>query len=330
MIRAIGFVDTAADGTFPTGVARVNRVHRDACPSRLVSDKTFELEERPVGVPCALLASYRDPRPNPCEFFQGNRPLRVMRLLHDALTDCVVGVFLETSLSSTDLAQLATRGLRAFALQVAATMGVDAALLLNCRAAERLPIGVSREIDDAKIDAKRVRNVNRVGISYFAGGCEKEAIAEQDQVAFALPGLQQFALALPADKGNMQATVNCPDRDRRLANVPAQDTVIVYDSTVRLERALSFAVELVSVSHLRQQAHNYLRRQAETFLDLVVQQLVQVKRLEGLRLPGSRADIVTRFVGEFQRAVQRVSLSSIGQEFDLCNQLHGCILACVC
>ncbi len=39
MIGAIGFVDTAANGTFPASVARVNREHRDTRSSRLVSDK---------------------------------------------------------------------------------------------------------------------------------------------------------------------------------------------------------------------------------------------------------------------------------------------------
>lgn len=213
LIGAISFVDTATDGTFPTGIARVNRAHRNACPPRLVNDKALELEERPVSMSCSLPTPYSCPRPNPCEFFQGNRPLRVMRLLHDVLRNRVVDVLLETGLLALDLAQLTARRLRALALQVAPPMGIDATIALNRLTTVCLAIRVRGKVDNAKINAKYVLYVNRVGVSYFTGSGKKETASKQDQVAFAHAGLQQLALPVAAHKRDIQATVYCPNRD---------------------------------------------------------------------------------------------------------------------
>jgi len=331
LIRTIRFINAATDGASTRSVARINFQHRNTYPSRLVLDKAFQLEERPIGVSCSLLASNSGPRPNASQVLNGNRPLRVLRLLHESFTDRVVRIGLEASLSPTDTPQFTPSSFRALALQVAAAMSINPTLLFNHCAGERLPVRVGRQIDDAQVNAEYIVNCSRVGFVNVAGRQQIELTAPSKQVAFALLVLQQRKLACAAGKGDTQATVNCPNRDRLLINVPAQNASIVGDATSQVERAFGLAIQLVGVGHFSDATHHDLRRQfRERLAGIVVGQLVQFELPKGLGFPRAVAQVIASRVRQFKRAPERSSLLRRRQELDLSGKFHVLNIAQKC
>jgi len=82
-------------------------------------------------------------------------------------------------------------------------------------------------------------------------------------------------------------------------------------------------VELVGVRHLRQRPDHHLRRQAGLFTHGGIAQLLQGKLPERLGVPGDLADRVTRHIGRFERAPERVGLLRRGEKFQLCGEFHS-------
>src|SRR5438874_985140 len=68
---ATRFVDDAALGTGAGSITRVNLTDNHTRRLGFVRDEGLELEERPVGVPCALPAPNHCPVPDAAEVFDG-------------------------------------------------------------------------------------------------------------------------------------------------------------------------------------------------------------------------------------------------------------------
>jgi hypothetical protein len=198
--NSITLIDTTTYGAGSAGVARVNEYYGDPSKFCLIGDILPKLVKRPVCVPCPLLApSNRYPVTYTAEVFHGDGASGVLRFLHDAFTDQVIGVLLETSLFARNLLEFSLCSLRHFALQVTAAMGIDPAFGLYGVPTVNDSVTVRGDIDNSQVYTQRFGNRFGFWNLHFAG-CEKiKNTITNTQITFAPESNQQFLLMIPAN-----------------------------------------------------------------------------------------------------------------------------------
>ena len=322
MIRTVTLIDTT---TYRTGLGRIAWVNCDNWNTHqfsFVLDKLAELVKRPVRVSCPLLALNRYPVADTLKVFEGDPASGVLRSLHNTLADAVVGVSLVTLLLAGYLAELMLRGARSLALQVAATVGILAALVFYRHATIRLAIAICREVDNAKIDAEKPIYILRLWSFDIAGDEQIELAADMTQVGLAPVAIQKLALAVAALVGHTLATFECPDVDSLLAGLKTEDTVVIGKRAVWLEDALCLLVKFVGVCDFGDRSHNYLCGQRVAFANVVVDDLVEAELAKDFALPRLLANVVAGGISRLKCLEQRVTLFRRRSQLDLRSQFH--------
>lgn len=131
MVRTISFIDATAHGA---GLGRISGIyvnHGDTGQPSLILDKALQFAKAPVVESCSLPASGRYPAAYTLEFLKSYGTAGALRLLHDSFGNAVVSILLKSGLLARELAQFATSSARTLPLQIAATVRVYAALLLD-------------------------------------------------------------------------------------------------------------------------------------------------------------------------------------------------------
>jgi hypothetical protein len=259
------------------------------------------------------------------EVFQGNPASGAFGLGNDLLADAVVNVSGKALFFATALCKQAFRGPGVFPLQPRPQSAVAMTQRKDVCAAVAVPVTVRRDVDNPQIDAEHVEDCPLGRLGVVDRGEEIPLPIAENEVALSLPGGEEFALLLPAGKGDAFTSLERPDGDA--IRIPAQNPVVVGDRTVSAEHADRLAVQFVDVCDLGNQANNNLRRQVELRLNRVVDQLLKCILAEGLRLPRAPTDGIGRFVGAFQRGEESLRLIWGGLEFHRDRQFHGPILA---
>ena len=273
-----------------------------------------------------LAPSNRYPVTDTAQVFQGDDASGVLRCLHDALADPVVGVLLETSLFARDLLELSLCRLRLFALKVATAVGIDPALGLHCFPAVHDTVTVRSNVDDPQVHAQRVSCRSGFRGLHRAGRVQVKGAATHAQIALApLPG-QQFPLTLPAHKGDALPPGDGPHGDLRRVQLPGQDAVVVWDGAMRSKNTHRVVIHFVRISHFANAAHHDLSRQVKRITHGLVRQAVKRKLTKRAGVPGCLADGIAGVVGHFQRLQKGNGLVVIREKFDLCCQDHTPII----
>jgi len=117
--RSVGLRDVPTVRALPRSVARVYEMHRHTRSFGLVLDEGTELPERPARESSALLPSLSPhPRTYAFEVFKSNCPLRAFGKLDNLFADYMVRVAGKPLLSARKFFQPASRGVRAFLLEL--------------------------------------------------------------------------------------------------------------------------------------------------------------------------------------------------------------------
>jgi len=233
-------IDTTARWTSPRSIARVNRNQMDARQLGLIFEERAELVERPTLQGCSLAAPNRYPVAYSAQFFKRYIALGVFRSFHDLLANHVVGMPTKAGFFARKFLEQSLRGFPAFAMCVGRgfglQLGAQAAMAIAHRvdrlARIDLSIRIYRDMDDAEVKPENLLAFGWNGFIHLARGGEQELITKQNQIGFALPRLQQFTLRVAADKWNSHPTVNRPNRNFALVNLPAPNTVVRGDRQV--------------------------------------------------------------------------------------------------
>lgn len=302
LIRAIALIDVTASRTRTAGIARVHADHWHTYALGLVGHKLAQLEEGPTMQPCSLSAASSYPVPDALQIFKGNPTTGVFRRLHKLLGDTVIHIFGKALLFASKFLEAATAGLRTFALQPIAQAAVTKAHVLNGAPMVYRAIRVGSDVDDAKVNAKKIARFNLRRLFNVAGLEQVELASAVDKVTLTAQTFNQFALLFTANKRHLLATVHCPDRDGRLGEFVGHEPVIERESTVRPKRALGIAVKLVGIRDFGKDTHGNICAQAELLTHGTITQVMQGELAEGARLPCLLANVVTGSVYSFQRA----------------------------
>ena len=292
---------------------------------RFVGDILTKFAKSPLAVSAALrlpnrwLGAFPDTR----QVFEGQVLPSVFGFGNEAFADNVIGVGLEPPFAPTEALQLALGALGSDLLKRPPQAVIVLARSLYRRATERLTIAISGEIDDAQVNPQHALNFVGCRFLDFAHGEQVPFVAYQHKVTLALTCLKHLALTFTCHERYTEPTVNSPDGDFQLGQLPRQDTVIVGDASRQPKHALGLAVQLVGISHFCQDTHSYLSRQAELLPNCTVAQVVQVVLPERLRLPRLPTDVVGSSVRRLKGSLEGVRLFGRRLQFDLSNQLHG-------
>ncbi len=245
--------------------------------------------ERPAMQCSPLIATTRYPVANTAEFFNGDRARSGLRIVYNGLADVVVCPGGEAALLARQFAEAATAGLCALSLQLCAEAAVTVAHKVDNVALVERAVTVNRNIDNAHIDTEYTIDIARLSLINIAHGHQVELAAHIAKIGLALLGLQQFKLAITADEGNNLPTTAHPKGDGLGLESPVQHPIIVGNPAMWLKRALRFLVEFIGVCHLRDTAHDQLRRQGKRCPDIRIHEFMQGELPKSLSVPSGIA-----------------------------------------
>ena len=321
MAFSVGFGDMQTARAGLTRVPWVDVDHRDACEPCLVVDELPELMEAPICEASSLPATSPYPVVDALEIFQSDTTSGALRRAHQDLGDAVVDISLEPGLCASDLAELSCRGLRPLPLQIATTMGIDAAMLLNVSARVHGAIGVGGNVYNTQIDPKQVGRILLGGLFDRTRATQVERPTEVHEIDFTLPLWQESPLVVATDKEDRLSSFEGPDR-HLIAGCEPQNAVIVGNRPMLAKGPRCFPVELIGIGDLRNTPHRHLCRQPKACFDGIVSSCVQGVLTKGLRLPGCGADGITSGVGTFQRLEQGGLLRGGRLKFEIDRKFH--------
>ena len=319
---SIALVTTAANGTRPRCVRRIDQFYWRTRELGLVADKQTQLAERPIAVSCALFgATNPNPRANAAQIFKCNRSFRVFGLSNNVLTDTVILVCLKATLASRQLLQAPFGRLGANSLKGGAAIGTALPDLFNCLTGVCLTIGIRGDVYDTQIDAQNTLYVNWFRFLNFGSWNQIPTPLDTGKIALTYAPVKQFALAWAAHKGNSLPTANRPNRNR--GEFIGQNALIKRNRAKWFEYSLRLLVEFVSVGDFSNTAHNQLRAQPGLLTNIVIDQAMNIKLLERTQIPGHLTDLVTSGVSCLERLVEQVSLYRSWLQLKLYSKSHN-------
>lgn len=149
---------------FPTGMARIDQDYGNTRSFGFVENKLPELVESPISQSGTLALTGRYPLTDTTQLFQGDSAIGALSGCHDGFTNTMVGVFLESGLSSLEGTQFASSRPCSFALQVAAAMGVEATIKFHFFAAVVRALAIRGDVNDTKVNPEHLSGFDQFGI----------------------------------------------------------------------------------------------------------------------------------------------------------------------
>jgi hypothetical protein len=319
---SVPLVDQMARWTFPARVARIDKHDRRTTLERLVDDQTAFLVETPVVQSCPLAPWGLNPATDTLEVFQGYRAPVAFGDGNDCFTDAVVGVALESGLSSGRPPQRPFSRSGSFLLEDASPRVLALANGLDVLSGVGRSVVIDRDIDHTEVNTQHVgRCVGRCGVG-IAGQGKHPLAPNQHQVCLPFGSGKHLALARAADERNDDAARQRPDRHTITRQKP-EDAFIVGLCGVRTKRADGILFTgLEAVSDLRDAANRRLRRQPETCPRLGIDGLVDIVLASDALLVRGSGDPRASRVALFQRFPQQRRVLSVGKQSDGSDQLH--------
>jgi hypothetical protein len=150
---------------------------------------------------------------------------------------------------------------------------------------------------------------------HVAYRCEAENFLLENQVGFALPGLQQFGLTRARFKRGLQPAFCSQSRDNLVAGIPCQDTAVEWSRSIGRERPLHLLVGLIGIADFAAAAYGNLSGQANFLTISSTGQLVQSEGPERLYLPRTGIDPVSAHIGAVDGSLQRRKRFRPGRKF---------------
>ncbi len=292
MRGAIAFVCATAYGTSTRGISGINKDRWHSSQFSLVQDKSLELSKSPRGKDGALAASNRNPPADTLEVFKSNPAPSCLSLRHQPLGYAVVRIGHKAVLFLRTLLKQALSRFGAFRLQPRPKFAVTLSEPIDLASSESLTIAIGCYIDNTKVNAQKALRFVRWWLFNIASSIKEKLPIVVYQVRFALPRLQQFALALATGIRDALAAFHCPNRDGAIGFI-AQNAIVVSYSAVALKDALGFVIELISICDFGDGAHHSLRSQAKAFFDVIIAKLMQCPFSKALVSPRDFRDVVT-------------------------------------
>ena len=182
------------------GIFRIDFLDWNSRKLCLVGDKTFELKESPIAVPCPLRFPNRCRFANAFEILKGYRSAGVFSFLDDAFGDTVVRMLLKSFLLSRNAFKFSFASLSSLALKFIAKPLKSFSVTLNDLAGERFSSRIGSDVHHAKINSKKPINIFFGGVFDVASSKQVESRLRQYKIGFSTLMLKKFDLMFATNK----------------------------------------------------------------------------------------------------------------------------------
>lgn len=306
-------------------MARIDLFEFDPMHSCFVGEEVLKLCKSPITMLSAIISpSNRRPLSNMGQIFDPYRAIRVFGLNDQLLRNNVIDIFLKTLLPTCQFFQVTLGRLASALLQGFTQLGIALTGILNTFTAELLSVTGHGDIGYTHVDTQRLIGLPLIGVGNIAR-CQQEKLFGRfgvDQISFALLILQQFFLTIPSTVGDVQPPTNRPNTNRFFIGVVSQNTVIIGNRAMWLERALAFFIQFVSIGYFGKHPYNHLSRNTSFSPEWMVKRFMQVKSTEKRVVPCELTDVITQSVSGFKRLQEVDGLFRRRIQSDLSNKFH--------
>ncbi len=172
-------------------VSWVNRMQGDTGKFSLIGKEETELSKRPGGMTRTLGFSNRalGPLPNVPQILNRYSLFLLFGLLHNPFGDDMIGVFLETSLTTREFLEMPLCRFRTLLLEMLTKGRQACSVLLDSLAAERLSEAVGCQIDNAQVYAQGTTfGFIRGGSWHIKGHSKREGFITVEQICLSTDG----------------------------------------------------------------------------------------------------------------------------------------------
>jgi hypothetical protein len=322
----VTLINTTAYRAGSGRVSWVNEFDENSHQPSLVLDKLAELVKRPGVLLPPLAFANRDAVSDMCQVFQGNTSTAVFGLRNNTLGYNVIDMGSKASFLFGTFLEKPLRRLRIFGLKFGAKFGMALSQPVDLSPRVNLPIGIGSDINDAKVNSKKLGRVACWRFLNLTGLKQVEAAILINQVGFSTEKPKQLQLTRPGDKRYLQATIKRPDGNKLVGCLPGENTLVVSDAPLPVESPLDAPVKLIGIRHLCQNPDHDLSGKVEAAPKVVIKQVVQVILTKGLCFPSTLADIVGSIIHSLKRFQQRLVLLFSQCQFNLSYQFHKSII----
>lgn len=319
--RTIGSGDMVAVGAL---LARMPWVHEDHQHTRergLVRHILPELEESPIGLSWALLASGLNPAADTGEVFQSDSRRGALRSLHEPFGDGMVGVLLKPGLLAFKQREAPPCRPGAMLLQAFPAFGVALAFAINRLACVHRAIRVHGKVDDAEVYTQDTFYADGLGLQDITDHGKVERTLDVHQINLTLAKGQQGALTLATLVGNGHAALHRPEREHGV-RAETKNSIIVGLCGITPEASARLAVQFVGICHLGNTPYRHLCGKTKLLPTALIGQLVQSELSKGVGVPGLPCQPRTRAVRHLQRLQQRIMLFRGRCQFEIRHKFH--------
>lgn len=322
LVGPVTLVDMPARGALTRGIAGIDCDERNSSEFSLVGYKRSKLRKRPTVQHCSLRFPNRYPITYTLEVFKRNPASGAFGCLYDLLTDYVVNMRGESSLTSRKFLEPSCSRSGLFALESGAKPVIAMAHTLDRFTAEFGAVRCAGDLSDAKIDAEKSTWNNLRCFGGITGGSKIETSIPVDQTGLAALTGKQGKLRRTNREPNLQALVENTNRDGLLCNVPTKNAGIVSNRSMQSELPFGFLVKLVGVGDFGDAADGDLCRKIKLLAQRSVNQLVDTILPKLSRIPRLLRNPIARLVDALKRLQQRYGLRGIGKQLYYCSKLQ--------
>lgn len=322
MVRAVRLRDMATLRTLPTRVSRVNDSQDDACEFGFVLNELAKLVECPRVQCRSLFQPNRYPSGDAFEVFNGNASAGAFSVIDDGFRNAVVHICGESLFLTRQLAKMPDSGASVRLLEFSPEAVVPSPDAVEFRPRILLTFRIGEDVSDSEVCAEEVFNVLERGLLCIDRGSDVEALAEVDEVGFALSELQQFSLSVTTGERHLLAPIDGQDADRRF--FPTQTIVVKADSGHRSELNAEPLLNRIRTEDSRCSSYDVRgRKLRESLACLVVADWVHREPPENLSFPCLSGDPGTAFIRGNDRSPEQLGLILGGMQFYFNGQLHS-------
>ncbi len=320
--RTIGPGYMMADRAFLASMGRINKHYRHASNGRLVVYELPDLIEAPVMLFASLRPFNRASFPYTLKIFKGDQRRSVFSLRNQLLRDAMVRVSVESSLFARKLLQMPLGTLCTTTLKVCLEVVYLGSNRLDLLSGEDFSRRIDSDVLDTKIDAKGIHRPDFLRFRNLDYNTEIENSFAKNQISLTSNPVKPCSMVIADQDGQLDSTIKGQQRDS-IKSLPGHDSLIIDNCSIGIELWLDRLVSFVGFGCLRNCPNRHLSRDAKLFPDLMINNLLQLDFIGGMKFKSLLSDEVAGGIKLMHGLKKSLILFRRSFEFDLKSLHHS-------
>lgn len=311
-----------ANRAFLASIGRINEHNRHTSQGRLVVYKLSELIEAPIMLFASLRSLNRASFSDAPKILKDYHGRSVFGLRNQLFGDAMICVSMKSSFFSRKLLQMSLGTFRTAALKICPKvvyLGSDFFYLLP---REFFARRVHSNVLDAKIDTKNIYRLIFRWLRNIDYNTKIEGPFVENQISLASDPVHSWSMIIADQNGQLDSTIESQQRDP-VKSLPGHDSLIVDDCSIKTELWLNGLVSLVSLGCFGNCSYSHLSGDAKLFSDLMINNLLQLDFIGGMKLKRFLSDEVAGGVKLMHGLKKSLILFRLGFKFNLKSLHHN-------